>query len=119
MILKKNNNKFCRINKNKGKYIYNMCSVVFSGIAKQKLFVLSIVLFINNTSLFAQCAMCKSSVESNLKNGGNIGTGLNTGILYLMAIPYLILMIGVYSFFKKPIDAKIKVWRNKFPPIKR
>ena len=66
--------------------------------------------------MFAQCAMCKASVESDLKNGGSIGTGLNTGILYLMAIPYIILMIGGYFFFKKPIDAKIKVWKEKYFP---
>lgn len=66
----------------------------------------------------AQCAMCKTSVESDLNNGGSIAKGLNTGILYLMAIPYIILMIGAYFFFKKPIDAKIKAWRNKHFPVK-
>jgi high-affinity nickel permease len=68
---------------------------------------------LSNAQTFAQCAMCKTSVESDLKTGGSIGTGLNTGILYLMAIPYIILMVGGYFFFKKPIDAKIKAWKNK------
>lgn len=76
-------------------------------------FTVLLLLFFNNTSIFAQCAMCKSSVESDLAAGGSIGEGLNTGILYLMAIPYLILMTGAYFFFKSPIDAKIKVWRDK------
>ena len=31
--------------------------------------------------------MCKTSVESDLKSGGSIATGLNAGILYLMAVP--------------------------------
>jgi uncharacterized membrane protein len=77
-----------------------------------------LLLFIVNNSTFAQCAMCKSSVESDLANGGSIAQGLNTGILYLMVIPYLILMLGAYFFFKAPIDAKVKVWRSKHFPGK-
>ena len=69
--------------------------------------------FISNVTSFAQCAMCKTSVESDLKTGGSIAKGLNAGILYLMTVPYIILMVGGYFFFKKPIDAKIKAWREK------
>ena len=72
-----------------------------------------LLLFVNNANIIAQCAMCKTTAESDLKNGGSIATGLNSGILYLMAVPYIILMVGAYFFFKKPIDAKIKIWRNK------
>ena len=47
----------------------------------------------------AQCAMCKSVASSNKDAGGNIANGLNDGILYLMAIPYLLLSaLGVYVF---------------------
>ena len=81
--------------------------------------MLMTLLFVNNVASFAQCAMCKASVESDLKNGGSIGTGLNTGILYLMAVPYIFLMIGGYFFFKKPIDAKIKAWKEKRFPSKQ
>jgi hypothetical protein len=31
------------------------------------------------------------SAESNLKNGGTAGKKLNTGILYMLATPYLII----------------------------
>jgi hypothetical protein len=46
----------------------------------------------------AQCAMCRASVESS--NGAapdNITNGLNKGILYLMAIPYI--LAGCVGFF--------------------
>jgi hypothetical protein len=62
--------------------------------------------------------MCKTSVESDLDSGGSIANGLNTGILYLMAIPYLVLMIGGYFFFKKQVDAKLKFLWNKYFPSK-
>ena len=39
----------------------------------------------------AQCPMCKISAETNLENGGSAGKGLNKGILYLFATPYLII----------------------------
>lgn len=45
----------------------------------------------------AQCAMCKSVVESNLESGDTIGSGLNDGILYLMAMPYI--SLGLIAFF--------------------
>jgi hypothetical protein len=43
--------------------------------------------------IFAQCAMCKSVVESNIDGGSAIGAGLNDGILYLMAMPYISLVL--------------------------
>ena len=44
----------------------------------------------------AQCPMCRMSAESNLKNGGSEGKGLNNGILYLLATPYL--AVGLIGF---------------------
>ncbi|MBA3971089.1 MAG: hypothetical protein H0X46_02920 [Bacteroidetes bacterium] len=81
--------------------------------------ILAILLLVSNGQAVAQCAMCKTSVESDLNSGGSIGRELNTGILYLMAIPYIILMIGGYFFFKKPIDAKVKAWKEKRFPSKQ
>ncbi len=37
----------------------------------------------------AQCPMCRMSAESNLKNGGTDGRGLNAGIMYMLLLPYL------------------------------
>jgi len=44
-------------------------------------------------ALEAQCPMCKMSAESNLANGGTEGKALNKGILYLLALPYTMVMI--------------------------
>ena len=41
----------------------------------------------------AQCPMCKIAAESNLKDGGSAGKGLNAGILYMLSTPYLIIAI--------------------------
>jgi hypothetical protein len=50
----------------------------------------------------AQCPMCRMSAESNLENGGTEGKGLNSGILYLLATPYLV--VGVIGYLW---------WRNR------
>ena len=71
------------------------------------------VLFLYNTSIMAQCAMCRVSASSDLEGGGSFAQGLNTGIFYLMAIPYIILMLGGYFFFREPIDARIREWKTK------
>lgn len=48
------------------------------------------------TPIQAQCPMCKMTAESNLKNGGTAGQGLNNGILYMLLTPYL--LIGVVGY---------------------
>lgn len=76
--------------------------------------IILLLLLLNGVEGLAQCAMCKSTVQSGSANGESMARGLNTGILYLMTIPYLILMIGGYFFFKKSIDEKLKSLRNRY-----
>ena len=58
-----------------------------------------IVLFTTNDSI-AQCPMCKISAESNLRDGGSAGKGLNFGILYMFALPYLLVSTLGFLWFK-------------------
>lgn len=84
----------------------------------RSLLLVAVLLFLQLNS-FAQCSMCKATAESDLNSGGaSIARGLNTGILYLMAVPYIILALGTYFFFRKQIDAKLKEWKNKYFPSK-
>ncbi|MDJ1500728.1 hypothetical protein [Xanthocytophaga agilis] len=49
----------------------------------------------------AQCAMCRASVESNLSSGeSTLGSGLNKGILFLLAMPYLAISIVAYLWYR-------------------
>ncbi len=52
----------------------------------------------------AQCAMCKASVESSQGQKNSVAGGINQGILYLMAVPYLLLAF----IFRKQL---VTVWR--------
>jgi hypothetical protein len=40
------------------------------------------------------------SAESNLKAGGTEGKALNSGILYLLSLPYLAISVIGYIWFK-------------------
>ena len=73
--------------------------------------LLFVVLFlVNAVASFAQCAMCRTSLETNYSDGNpGIAAGINTGILYLLAIPYLAAMVLGYLWFKSSKNARKKL----------
>ncbi|MFN3530515.1 MAG: hypothetical protein ACK417_11390 [Bacteroidia bacterium] len=51
--------------------------------------------------VMAQCPMCKTSLESNRKdNEKAVGNGINNGILYLLAMPFIAVgsVAGLYIY---------------------
>lgn len=48
----------------------------------------------------AQCAMCKAIAESSQAGGSSIADGLNGGIVYLMAFPYLLMGAVGYAIYR-------------------
>ncbi|MBK99666.1 MAG: hypothetical protein CMC85_03900 [Flavobacteriaceae bacterium] len=68
----------------------------------KKFKILIVIFFFNLTDLFSQCAMCRAVLES--QEDQSVSAGLNDGIIYLMAIPYIVAgVIGflIYKKFKK------------------
>lgn len=59
--------------------------------------------------LFAQCAMCKAVAEDHAEENGST---INTGIIYIMTIPYIILFIA----FRKKIIGFLKELRTAGVP---
>lgn len=50
---------------------------------------------------WAQCAMCRTQLENNVSSGDiGIAAGINTGILYLLSLPYLAVMVLGYVWYK-------------------
>jgi hypothetical protein len=59
--------------------------------------LIAFLMLLNISDVAAQCPMCRITAESNLKDGGTIGRGLNNGILYMFFTPYLIVgAIGIW-----------------------
>ncbi|RFS16477.1 hypothetical protein [Emticicia sp. C21] len=77
--------------------------------------VTTVFFLISCTVSIAQCAMCRASVGSNLSEGrGVIGTGINDGILYLLAITYLSIPTLIFIWYrtaKKEMNLKLKLNR--------
>lgn len=70
-----------------------------------------VFILVSQIDVQAQCAMCKAGAESSLKgNPNSIARGLNPGILYLMAVPYLLIAF----IFRKQI---VKLWKSKFGKV--
>ena len=64
------------------------------------IFFFTCLLTLNFFNSYSQCAMCRQTAESSQTDDNKTGRGLNKGILYLLAIPYIIGGIGVIAWYK-------------------
>ncbi len=62
--------------------------------------VLFALLSIVSTELSAQCAMCKAAAEEGAKDGNYQSATLNTGIIYLLVMPYLAFCVVGWLWYK-------------------
>lgn len=53
--------------------------------------------FLVSAESFAQCAMCRAVVE---QGGEEVAEGINSGIVYLMAFPYLLIATAMFLFYR-------------------
>ncbi len=74
--------------------------IILSG--RRGVFILLAMFFLFPQLTEAQCAMCRAVVESDAD--GKTAEGINNGIVYLMAIPY-ILIGGLFYFVYKKLRA--------------
>lgn len=77
--------------------------LIFADMKKIALVFLFMVMlaFSNVPAANAQCAMCTVNAEQSVKHGNTQGKGLNTGIIYLLVIPYLLITgMGVLWYVK-------------------
>lgn len=79
---------------------------------KAIIFLFFVVLSLSFTAeVQAQCSMCTLNAEQGTKNGNTQGKGLNSGILYLLAIPYVLIGgVGVlwYRNYRKKVAAPVQ-----------
>jgi hypothetical protein len=71
------------------------------------LFLLFTLMLLWSNQIDAQCVMCKAVAESAQENP-NGPRGLNTGILYLMGVPYLLIFSVGFFLFRKQLLSKGK-----------
>ena len=78
--------------------VYILVSSKLRAFMKFGSFVLLIALLIP-ADMNAQCAMCRAVLESSGEN--NLAEGINDGIVYLMAIPYILVGFLFYFVYRK------------------
>jgi hypothetical protein len=66
--------------------------------------VLTLVILMSGHILNAQCAMCKAVVESG---NASEAESLNTGIVYLMVFPYLLVGVLFYIIINNRKKSKL------------
>lgn len=62
-------------------------------------YMLMVIMVIFPESVSAQCAMCRAVLESSGDN--SMAEGINDGIVYLMAIPYILVAFLFYFVYRK------------------
>ena len=85
----------------------------------QRTIAILILILFSVSQSFAQCAMCRTTIENNVSAGDtSLASGLNLGIMYLFFAPYVV--IGVIAFLwyrksKKEHGKKIRLVRHSRP----
>lgn len=66
-----------------------------------KFVLITLGFYFLSASASAQCAMCRASLENNVSNGDiGIAAGINFGILYLFAAPYLVIALIAFFWYR-------------------
>ena len=65
---------------------------------KKTYYLFSIFFLLFSLEGFAQCAMCRAALET--EESGMQAGAVNDGIVYLMAFPYLLLLVGGIVIFR-------------------
>jgi hypothetical protein len=61
----------------------------------------AVLIVLTSIEAVAQCAMCRTQLENNVSAGNpGIAAGINTGILYLLSMPYLIIIALGFFWYK-------------------
>ena len=77
-----------------------LCHLITDTMKRFRAIILLFLMLLVSYESSAQCAMCRAVLESG--GGESAAEGINNGIVYLMAFPYL-LMAGVAYF----------IWRSR------
>ncbi len=76
----------------------NRTKKIEQRVCKMKMFFFILFSFFFSLFTQAQCAMCRAALES--EEGGVKAEAVNDGIVYLMAIPYILVGVLGYAIYR-------------------
>ena len=59
--------------------------------------ILTLTIVFISTETRSQCAMCRAVVE---QGGEEVAEGINSGIVYLMAFPYIVVAVAFFLLYR-------------------
>lgn len=65
---------------------------------KRKILLVFALLLMGFQTVSAQCAMCRAQLES--MEDQSLAKGVNDGIVYLMAVPYVLISVVAYILYR-------------------
>jgi hypothetical protein len=79
------------------------------------IFMVLILSVVSSIETSAQCAMCRTTLENNISQGNpGIAAGINFGILYLLATPYVAIAVIGFFWFRLSRRNKSRVDESAF-----
>ncbi|WP_316832646.1 hypothetical protein [Pedobacter aquatilis] len=81
-----------------------MAFILIFVVMKKKAFLILVLISLTlalTSDVMAQCAMCTINAEQGVKNGNTQAAGLNTGVIYLLVIPYILATVVGIIWYKK------------------
>jgi len=81
-------------------------NITLHGMKKIAAIVIFLTLVLCPEFVEAQCAMCRAVLESD--GNTDVAEGVNNGIVYLMAIPYILVAVLFYFVYKKMRPKPVK-----------
>lgn len=94
--------------------IYYLCTMLkMRGKYFVLLGLLVLAFMMTTTNAEAQCAMCRAVAEDSINEDGyGMAMGLNSGILFIMSLPYILLSVGFLVFYRTKIMGFLRAFNN-------
>lgn len=67
---------------------------------KLKSFILTAIVLSYQVASQAQCVICRTQAETSLQEGSTEASGLNFGIMYMFLMPYLLVGVIGYVWYR-------------------
>ena len=72
------------------------------------------VLFMSPLWAAAQCAVCAAGAASTARTNSKYGAGINSGILYLLVVTYLVFSIAAIYFLRHRIRYYMRTFASRW-----
>ena len=74
----------------------------------------ALILLLSPLLTEAQCSVCTAGVASTARTDGKFGAGINSGIIYLLIVTYLVFSIAAIYFLRHRIRYFMRTFASRW-----